>query len=52
MKLLLSSENVFFNANSMKDLFEYIHIDDILSILREIKSYQKSSHVPDQYYRK
>ena len=31
----------FFHANNMKDLFENVNIDDILSFLREIKLYQK-----------
>ena len=39
----------FFNANNMKDLFEKVNIDDILSFLREIRLYKKYKRKPDQY---
>ena len=31
----------FFNANKMKDLFEDVNMNDILSFLREIQLYEK-----------
>ena len=35
----------FFNTNDMKDLFENVNIDDILSFLKETKLYHKNINV-------
>ena len=36
----------------MKDLFDIINIDEILSIMKETRSYQKYNCKPDHYYKK
>ena len=41
----------FYSAN-MKDLFENVNIDEILSFLRETKLYEKNKYKPDQYHTK
>ena len=44
-----SHKKKLFNPNIMKDLFGNVNIDDILSLLREIKLYQKYKRKPDQF---
>ena len=40
-RLLAHIRNRYFKANNMKDLFENVNMEDILSFSREIKSYHR-----------
>ena len=37
----------YFHANTMKDLFENVHMDNVLSFLKETRLYQKIGYNPE-----